>query len=103
MREFLDNNLIEIYKLEDGSDVDCINVDGFKEVFENKPKIRKLFFGRKDSSSKSIFEEILSKCVLRDDKWDEDYGQILSHVWHEFKLWEVPEILTMVSFIGLLY
>jgi len=94
----LDNNLIETYIQDDGSDQDFINVLGFMEVFQNKLKIRKLLFGRKDVRSKSIFEEILSKCVLIDGKWNEDYAKLLSYIWHEFRLWEVPEIYTMVGF-----
>lgn len=94
----MDYNLIETYKQDDGSDQDFINIDGFKEIFQNKMKIRKLLFGRKDIRSKSIFEEILSEYVVKNGKWDEDYGKLLSYVWHEFRLWEVPEIYTMVSF-----
>lgn len=93
----MDNNLIETYIQDDGSDQDFINIGGFIELFQNKLKIRKLLFGRKDVRSKSIFEEIISEYVLKDGKWNEDYGKLLSYIWHEFRLWEVPEIYTMVS------
>lgn len=66
----------------------------FENMFRNTPKIRKLLFGRKNFKSESLFEQILGNKM-----WQDLFGKILRHIWNEFKLWEKPEILTLVSII----
>lgn len=56
-----------------------------------------MFFGRKNLKSKSLFEELLSKAELSNGLWNESFGDILNYIWSEFRLWETPEIWTMVS------
>ena len=82
---------------------DGINVDSesFKKLFRNTPEIRKLLFGRHNLKAKSIFEEILSKFDYKQIISDENFDDVLSFIWNEFRLWEVPEIWTMVSTAGL--
>ena len=67
------------------------------KTFKNTSKIRKLFFGRKDLKSRSLFEDVLSKSELEGGLWDEGFTEVLSYIWSEFRLWEKPEIWTMVS------
>lgn len=69
-------------------------IDEFKNLFCSTPKVRKLLFGRKDFKSESLFEQILS---INKDISMESFQEILQHIWNEFKLWEKPEILTLVS------
>jgi len=69
---------------------------GFEKRFKNTPLIRKFLFGRKDLSSKSLFETILSVNNANIyEKADHDY--VLNYIWNEFRLYEVPELLTIVS------
>ena len=64
----MDNNLFKTYTCDDGP-FEYVNAEGFKEMFQNKSKIKKLLFGRKDVKSESLFEEILSKYMLKDGEW----------------------------------
>ncbi|KAL7031477.1 hypothetical protein ACKWTF_007031 [Chironomus riparius] len=66
----------------------------FERRFKNTPLIRKLLFGREDLSSPSLFEMILSMNNANVyEKADHDY--VLNYIWNEFRLYEVPEILTI--------
>ena len=103
LKEIVDDKLLKTFTYDDESTEECVNIDEFKEKFQNVPKIRKLLFGRKDIQSKSLFEKILSNCMLNDGKWDEGFGEIVSYIWHEFRLWEIPEIYVMVSLIFLIF
>jgi hypothetical protein len=86
---------------------DSVDTENFCRLLKNTDKIRKLVFGRKDLNSESFYEKFWS--VNLDDKdadnersKDEIYkdGKFLKcayHIWNEFRLWEKPEILTIVS------
>lgn len=72
------------------------NIRGFEKLFVNNPTIRKLLFGRKTLGSDSLFEVILTKNkTSMYEKSDNTY--VLDHVWNEFHLWDIPEVLTMVN------
>ena len=90
MTNFITNTFI--------SDADYYaTIDEFKKLFRNTPKIRKLLFGRKNFKSESLFEEILSQPSLRNEIWMELFDEMLQYIWNEFRLWETPEILVLVS------
>lgn len=82
---------------------ESINTINIKKLARNTPKIRKLLFGRKNLSSESFFEKFWSMKIIN-DQFDEDssnekmekYEEFLNYIWNEFRLWEKPEILTMV-------
>jgi hypothetical protein len=57
-------------------------------LFKNTPEIRRLLFGRVTLQSKSIFESILSNGL---------FSCLIGYIWNEFRLWEKPEILSLVS------
>jgi hypothetical protein len=82
-----------MHKTENGTFIDGEN---FKQMFKNTPKVRKIFFGRKDLKSKNLFEEILSNLKLHGGVWGKNFAEIFSYIWSEFRLWEIPEIWTMV-------
>lgn len=74
------------------------DVNTFRENFENSPRIRKLFFGREDSESDSIFEKLLIKTDwIENCSSDNDDSDLLKTIWNTFELWDKPEILIMVN------
>ena len=90
MTNFITNSLISERNFHDV-------IDEFENMFRNTQKIRKLLFGRKDFKSKSLFEQILSISSMGNKMWQDLFVEIIRHIWNEFKLWEKPEILTLVS------
>lgn len=80
------------------SDVDFyVTTEEFKKIFRNSPKFRKLLFGRKDFKSESLLEQILSIALKKSEVSTELFDEALKYIWNDFRLWEKPEILTMVS------
>ena len=60
----------------------------FKKLIKNTPKTRRLLFGRRTLKEESLFETILSNELL---------CCLIEYIWNEFKLWEKPEVLSLVS------
>ncbi|XP_070492751.1 uncharacterized protein [Chironomus tepperi] len=76
------------------------NIRGFERLFVNTPTIRKLLFGRRTLDSLSLFEVILTKNrTSMYEKSDNTY--VLDHIWNEFHLWDIPEVLTMRNPVGM--
>ena len=77
---------------------DYKNLNGktFQTKFKNNTKTRKLFFGRRNIYSESIFERFL-KATEWTNKIDQT-GEfdLLKTIWNTFELWDKPEILIMV-------
>jgi len=92
-----------INNITESDSVDNVN---FSKLLKNTDKIRKLVFGRKDLTSESFYEKFWS--LNLDDKYaddqrsedemykDDTFLECAYHIWNEFRLWEKPEILTMV-------
>ncbi|XP_070506632.1 uncharacterized protein [Chironomus tepperi] len=90
LENFIQNEFISIY---DDFEI-CFNTYGFERKFKNTPIIRKFLFGRRDLTSKSLFETILSiNNANVYQKADHDY--VLNYIWNEFRLFEIPELLTI--------
>jgi hypothetical protein len=69
---------------------------------KNTPKVRKILFGRKNLKSGSFFEKFWSMKLEPDVTDEEQYFQCAYYFWNEFRLWEKPEMLTMVGFFTIL-
>jgi len=60
----------------------------FEKLFKNTPETRRLLFGRRKLKRESLFETILS---------NKSFCYLIKYIWNEFKLWEKPEVLSLVS------
>lgn len=67
--------------------ITSMKVKILKRCFRNWFQDRKIFFGRKTANHLSLFEQILKSAAG---------SSFVNYVWSEFRLWEIPEILTMV-------
>lgn len=76
-----------------------VNFNAIRGTFRNTPKIKKLLFGRKDFNSESLFEKFLSIPSKENEINMDFFDETLKCIWNEFRLWEKPEILTLVSII----
>ncbi|KAL7051820.1 hypothetical protein ACKWTF_004644 [Chironomus riparius] len=97
LKTFVDKNLCtkhEIY-------VDSINSEIFEKKFKNSAQVKRLLFGRENYESKSIFEEILSQEILKYHV--SNFDDLLNYIWNEFKLWNIPQILTLKNSLGMRY
>lgn len=59
-----------------------------RKCFRNWIKDRRIFFGRTTANHMSLFEQILRAS---------SGSSFVTYVFNDFKLWEVPELRTMVS------
>lgn len=76
-----------VYRNRNQQLITSMKVKTLKKYLKNTLDDRKLFFARKTANHKSLFEEMLRSSAG---------GSFVNYVWNEFKLFEVPEILTMV-------
>ena len=84
-----------------------IDTENFKRLLKNTPQNRRILFGRRHLNSESFFEtfwntqldEQSSDEERTDDEIDNDnqFLECAYHIWNEFRLWEMPEILTTVG------
>lgn len=65
--------------------------------FTNVPKVRRVFFGRKDVEDESIFEKIFKGPFNNSKRSVVIVPKLISYVWKIFQLNDIPEILVLVS------
>ncbi|XP_070498405.1 uncharacterized protein [Chironomus tepperi] len=89
LTDFIDNRLQgETY----------LYTEQFKRHFKNNKKTFRLFFGRKDFKSPSLFEKIITMEKFAETEFYNNFLEILNYIWHEFGLKDKPEVLIMKNF-----